>query len=153
MIQFVTITGPRAVADLPVAELGRRFEAYLGPFAVPGSHFYLGGATGVDTLALDWLAQHTGAALTVAVPCRLVDQPTDARQVVARWQSRDRLTEVVELRAATLGTDAYHARNRWMVDRSSLVVGFPRRNHPASGTWYTLNYAAERGTPHLVVPV
>lgn len=40
-----------------------------------------------------------------------------------------------------------------MVDRSEFVIGFPFGDNPVSGTWYTLNYAAEHGKPRLVVPL
>ncbi|MBB5157964.1 DNA-protecting protein DprA [Saccharopolyspora phatthalungensis] len=128
------------------------FRCYLAPFSSPNAHVYLGGAIGIDTEALVWLAEHTRVALTVAVPCVLADQPEDAVNAVRHWQERKRVKGIVELGAPSLGTVAYHARNRWMVDRSDFVIGFPRGDVP-SGTWYTINYAAEKGKPRLVVPI
>jgi hypothetical protein len=148
----VTITGPRSIADSE-ARLPALFDDYLRPFADPDAHFYLGGAIGIDTVALDWLAEHTEALLTVVVPCTVDDQPAAAGQTTRLWQQRGRLTEVVELGAERLGSAAYHARNRWMVDRSGLVIGFPRADQSSSGTWYTVDYAAEQGIPRLVVPI
>ncbi|TDN76200.1 hypothetical protein C8E95_5393 [Pseudonocardia autotrophica] len=66
---------------------------------------------------------------------------------------RARPAGVVELGARRPGTDAFHARNRWMVDRSDFVIGFPRGDDPQSGTRYTLGHAARLGLPHLVLPV
>jgi hypothetical protein len=129
------------------------FGNYLRPFADSDAHFYLGGAAGIDTVALGWLAEHTQASLTVVVPCTVADQPAAASDAIRRWKLKGRLAAVVELRADKLGTSAYHARNRWMVDRSGFVIGFPRGTEPTSGTWYTVNYAAEQGKPRLVVPV
>lgn len=40
-----------------------------------------------------------------------------------------------------------------MVDRSALVIGFPRTDSSSEGTWYTLEYAASKGTPRLIVPL
>ncbi|GEC08540.1 hypothetical protein SSP24_61950 [Streptomyces spinoverrucosus] len=60
---------------------------------------------------------------------------------------------LLELGAAELETPAYHAPNRWMVDRSSMTIGFPRGDDPSSGTWQTLNYTADQGKPRLIVPV
>ncbi len=40
-----------------------------------------------------------------------------------------------------------------MVDRGQLVIAFPRGEDQTSGTWYTVNYAAEQGKPRLIVPV
>ena len=149
--RHVTITGTRSIPG--ESELPGLFDGYLQPFADPDAHFYLGGAAGIDTAALDWLADRSQASLTVVVPCAVADQPAAAAASIRRWQDAGRLVEVVELGADRLGTAAYHARNRWMVDRSGFVIGFPRGAEPTSGTWYTVNYAAEQGKPRLVVPV
>lgn len=148
----VTITGTRTTAEVAV-DIEETFREYVSPFANAGVHFYLGGAAGIDTMGLQWLAEHTRVGLTVVVPRSVMDQPASATEVVAEWNECGRLAEVVELGAAELDTAAYHARNRWMVDRSDLVIGFPLGEHAASGTWYTLNYAAEHGKPRLVVPL
>ena len=153
MARSVTITGTRSVDKAAESRLGTVFTDYLRPFADPDAHFYLGGAAGIDTAALEWLAEHTQVALTVVVPCTVTDQPPVATDAIARWSQRARLVQVVELGASRLGRPAYHARNRWMVDRSGFVIGFPRGTDPASGTWYTVNYSAEQGKPRLVVPV
>lgn len=148
----VTITGTRATADVAV-DVEQALQEYVLPFAKAGVHFYLGGAAGIDTMGLRWLAEHTSVGLSVVVPRFVVDQPASATGAVAEWNECGRLAEVVELGAAELDTAAYHARNRWMVDRSEFVIGFPFGDDPASGTWYTLNYAAEHGKPRLVVPL
>ncbi len=153
MSHAVTITGSRHTGHRRPAEYGLLFDAYLRPFAGEGSHFYVGGAVGIDTLALDWLAEHTPAALTIVVPCTLADQPEQARQAVLSATRRALRVSLVELGAAKLGTEAYHARNRWMVDRSDLVIGFPRGDDRRSGTWYTIHYGAENGRPRLIVPI
>ncbi|MGW1682611.1 hypothetical protein [Saccharopolyspora sp. NPDC002376] len=149
----MTITGTRTTGEVSDAELGELFDAYLRPFATDEVRFYIGGAAGIDTATLEWLAVYTSARLTVTVPCTVPDQPASAAEAIGRWSQQGRLDEVVELRASERGTAAYHARNRWMVDRSEFVIGFPRGTDPASGTWYTLTYAADRGKPRLVVPL
>ncbi|MBW0116902.1 hypothetical protein I4J48_16790 [Pseudonocardia sp. KRD-169] len=150
----MAITGTRSIGDAPVDELAEAFEAYLRPFSDDGAHFYVGGASGVDTAALQWLAANSQAALTVVVPCRLVDQPAGSTEVIDRLREAGRLADVVEMGATLLGKAAYHARDRWMVDRAGLVIGFPRGAESAGGgTWYTLNYAAEQGKVRLVVPL
>lgn len=154
MERSVAITGTRSIGDAPVDELAEAFQAYLRPFADAGARFHVGGASGVDTAALQWLAKNSEAALTVVVPCRLVDQPIGSAEVIDRLRGEERLADVVELGATLLGKAAYHARNRWMVDHSGLVIGFPRGDESAGGgTWYTLNYAAEQGKARLVVPL
>ncbi len=149
----VTITGSRRTEHREPAEYGLLFDAYLRPFAAEGPHVYVGGALGIDTLALDWLAEHTAAALTVVVPCTLADQPEQAMQTVLSASGRTHRVSLVELGAPRLDVDAYHARNRWMVDRRDLVIGFPRGDSPGSGTWYTIHNGAERARPRLIVPI
>jgi hypothetical protein len=150
----VAITGTRSIGDAPVDELAEAFDAYLRPFSDPTAHFFVGGASGVDTAALQWLAKNSEAALTVVVPCRIVDQPAGSAEVIDRLRREERLGDVVEMGATLLGKAAYHARNRWMVDHSGLVIGFPRGDESVGGgTWYTLNYAAEQGKARLVVPL
>ena len=133
MERTVAITGTRSVGDAPDDELARSFEAYLRPFAEAPAHFYVGGASGVDTAALHWLAENTTAALTVVLPCRIVDQPAGSVALIDRLRAEGRLADVVELGATLLGKAAYHARNRWMVDRAALVIGFPRGAESAGG--------------------
>lgn len=150
MPRTVTITGARATGE---ADLPALFRAYLQPFADEDVRVYLGGAVGIDATALDWLATHTRCRLTVVVPCTVADQPAEAAGPIHHWREHERLDDLVELRAPTVGTEAYHARNRWMVDRSEFVIGFPHGTDPRSGTWYTLNYAAEHAKPRLIVPL
>lgn len=148
----VTITGTRSTGHRPLKEYRALFEEYVAPFARDGSRYYLGGATGIDSLALLWLAGETDTHLTVVVPARLADQPADARRAVAAVQENDRLGELVEL-GGPLTTPGYHARNRWMVDRSEMVIGFPRVGITTGGTHYTLEYAAKLDKPQMVLPI
>lgn len=158
MARNVTITGTRSIDAAQQSLLGRLFEEYLRPFADPDAHFYVGGAVGIDTAALDWLAQHTQANLTVVVPCTVADQPAVAADSITRWSLRNRLAEIVELGADALDTLAYHARNRWMVDHSGFVIAFLSGEflsgeQSTSGTWYTVGYASDQGKPRLLIPV
>lgn len=149
----VTITGTRSIGESDRERVDSLFEAYLQPFADAAARFHVGGAVGVDSAALTWLCERTTSELCVVVPCTVLDQPAEAVDAIDAGLRAGRVTDVVELRADALGTSAYHARNRWMVDRSELVIGFPRGTNQARGTWYTLNYAAEQGKPRLVVPL
>jgi hypothetical protein len=149
----VTITGARSTEHLSRTELTALFELYVLPFAEPDAHFYVGGALGIDTLALDWLAEATTSQVSVVVPRSVRDQPDAAVEAITTWQQVGRLAEVVELKTDELGTDGYFARNRWMVDRSEFVIGFPYSGDQVSGTGYTLGYAAEQGKALLIVPI
>ncbi|MFI8832558.1 hypothetical protein ACIGPN_16155 [Streptomyces afghaniensis] len=146
----VAITGTRNTGHRSLGDYAEVFHDYLGPFA-DSAHFYIGGARGIDSLSLLWLADETEADITVVVPGTVDQQPTDARDAIKHC--RERVTEIVELGARELTTAAYHARNRWLVDRTSMTIGFPHQDEPASGTWQTLNYAADMGKPRLIVPV
>ncbi|MET7870409.1 DNA-processing protein DprA [Streptomyces cyaneofuscatus] len=150
IMRTVAITGTRETSHKPFTEYVDLFEQYLGPFA-QAAHFYIGGAVGIDSLALLWLAGQTSASITIVAPGTMSQQPVEAREAVAR--TRDRITEIVELAAAELRSPAYHARNRWMVDRASMTIGFPHATEPSTGTWQTINYTAEQGKPRLIVPV
>jgi hypothetical protein len=152
MPKTVTITGTRSTDHRPMSEYRDVFGEYVAPFALPGVRFYLGGAKGIDTLALLWLASETNTLLTVVVPARLADQPAEARQTITTVRDNGRLDELVELGGETR-TDGYHARNRWMVDRSEMVIGFPHGASQTSGTIYTLGYAATQHKPRLIVPI
>nr|WP_073789156.1 hypothetical protein [Streptomyces sp. CB01580] len=146
----VTITGTRNTGHRPPVAYDQLFTDYLGPF-VHGGHFYLGGAMGIDSLSLLWLAERTDAGITVVAPGTVGQQPAEAQQAITR--TRDRIAEIVELGAADLRASAYHARNQWMVDHTSLTIGFPHATEPSSGTWQTIDYTAEQGKPRLIVPV
>ncbi|MFI8850517.1 hypothetical protein [Streptomyces sp. 891-h] len=149
-MRTVTITGSRTAGHHDPAYYTQLFAEYLAPFA-QDAHFYLGGDRGIDSLALTWLADETSAWLTVAVPGTLDQQPPEARKAVNRaW---DRIAEVAELGADPLDDAAYLARNRWMVDRSGMVIGFPVGTSTQSGTWQTLDYASQRGKARLIVPI
>ncbi|WP_461081940.1 LOG family protein [Streptomyces deserti] len=149
-MRTVAITGTRNTGHRSLDEYARLFADYLGPFA-SSAHFYIGGAKGIDSLSLLWLAGNTTADLTIVVPGTVDQQPAEARQAIAR--TRDRIKEIVELRASELKSPAYHARNRWMVDHAGLTVGFPHSTESSLGTWQTLSYTADQGKPRLIVPV
>ncbi|WP_039941802.1 hypothetical protein [Streptomyces himastatinicus] len=152
MTRAVTITGTRSTGHHGLKSYAELFAHYLAPFAGEETRFYIGGAKGIDSLSLLWLAGNTHAQITIVVPGTIHQQPPEAQQAITR--SRDRITDVVELHAAELGSPAYHARNRWMVDHSDMVIGFPLIGpQGTAGTWQTLNYGAEQGKPHLIVPV
>lgn len=147
----VTVTGTRSTGHKSPENYSSVFARYLGPFAGRDARFYIGGAQGIDSLALLWLAGQTEAGLVVVTPDTLDRQPTEAQEAVAR--TRERISAVVELKAGVLQAASYHARNRWMVDHSDMTIGFPLGDDASSGTWQTLRYTAQQGKPRLIVPV
>jgi hypothetical protein len=150
----VTISGTRATSHHPDNWFTALFARYVEPFIGSNAHVYVGGAPGIDTLALRWLTVRACAQITVVVPARLADQPREARDAVASALRDERVTNLVELRHPRFpAVEAYHARNRWMVDRSELLIAFPLADSGASGTGQTIEYAASKRLPRLVVPV
>ncbi|MEU4234845.1 hypothetical protein AB0F17_62120 [Nonomuraea sp. NPDC026600] len=128
------------------------FGTYLAPFAAEDTHFYIGGARGIDSMSLLWLAGSSTARITIVVPGTVEQQPAEARQAIA--QCSNRIAQIVELGATELKTPAYHTRNQWMVDHAAMVIGFPLEGgESTSGTWQTINYGASQGKPRLIVPV
>ena len=102
--------------------------------------YYLGGARGGDTDALEYLArtQPTSQRIVV-VPNRLIDQPREAIPIISRDATR-----VIELRNA--GPDRYQLRNQYMVDNSQHVAAF-YDNRGSGGTFNTIRYAERTGKP------
>jgi hypothetical protein len=154
MLRGITISGARSTSHLPNSAYVDLFDQYIEPFTSPSIRFYLGGATGIDTLALRWLVENSMPQITVAVPCTLDDQPPDAQAAVMEALKSSDGTELVELRRSPRpDTDVYHYRNRWMVDRSELLIAFPHGDHEGSGTQYTIEYARTLNKARLVVPI
>lgn len=147
---FITVSGTRTTTDGEGDRYRALFERWLAPFLVGDCLVHVGGAVGIDTLALRWLTTREHVAIRVVVPRSVADQPAPAREAIAAATLLPRVS-VVELAAPALGTAAYHDRNRWMVDRSEFVVGFPQGDDRRSGTWQTLDYAHSLQRPYLVV--
>lgn len=115
---------------------------------------YVGGAIGIDTLCLDWILSDTKAIVVVACPGRLEQQPERAQESIRAALQTPGRARLVELRLGDpLREPEYFARNRWMVDRADMVVGFPKDRDRKGGTWYTIDYGASKRLPHLIVPV
>ena len=150
----IAITGTRTPGIVD-EDLADRFDRYLAPFDGPASTWLLGGAAGIDTLALRWLTEHGEGDLVVAVPVARADQPSEAGAAIRQAGATGRLVQLLELRhPAGLGPEAFTVRNRWLVEHSEFVVGFPATaTQDGSGTWETVNHARSLERPVLVVPV
>jgi predicted Rossmann fold nucleotide-binding protein DprA/Smf involved in DNA uptake len=150
----ITITGSRATAHRRPAEYHAIFAEYLAPFAGDDTGFYIGGAIGIDTETLLWLADEASSAITVVVPSTAAGQHAIARHAITITRERGRLAGLVELHDDRHpSTEAYHSRNRWMVDHSEFVIAFPHGEDLTRGTWHTANYAAKQGKPRLIIPI
>lgn len=142
----VTITGPRRIDGLDPHDFNRYFGTYLGTFNHPWTEWYVGGASGLDTVGLRWLWQNAQGNVTIVVPNELRHQPADAQKEIRTALRRRSAFALEELRHPEFPRPpAFHARNHYMVDRSDLVVGFPHRSQPSNGTLATLKYADDHG--------
>jgi predicted Rossmann fold nucleotide-binding protein DprA/Smf involved in DNA uptake len=150
----ITITGSRATSHRRQAEYHAIFAKYLAPFARDHTSFYIGGAVGIDTETLLWLAETAESSITVVVPSTAACQPAIAQRAIISTRQRGRLAELVELKDDRHPSAAsYQYRNRWMVDRSEFVIAFPHGQDPTRGSWYTADYAAKQGKPRLIIPI
>lgn len=107
--------------------------------------FICGGALGFDTLAaqavLRQKQKNKSITLTLALPCR--DQ-------AKRWNSMQRLVYEDILASADevvclfdhYVTGCMHARDKFMVDSSDMVIAYYRGKN--GGTQYTFKYAEEQ---------
>lgn len=149
----IAVTGTRAVPDATPHTVQAALADHLGPFCAQDTTWLLGGAAGIDTLALAWLAdQSDRGRIVVAVPVTVAAQPAAAAAAIRAAEVAGRLDELVELNHPDgLGAAAYTARNRWLVDRADVVVGFPLTpTDDGSGTWETLRYARAARRPVVV---
>lgn len=149
-MDVITITGTRAIN--PDTNYVRVFDQFLLPFVDTDAEFYVGGALGIDTEALRWLVAYVSNRVTVVVPNLLESQPVRAQEAIhqALESNKNRLIELNN----PLNTASYYTRNRWMVDRADLVIGFPnRKSQNLGGTAYTLRYATDKGLPRLIIPI
>lgn len=156
MLSAIAISGTRSTDHRGEAEYFQVFADLIAPYAEAGEavRFYLGGAPGIDTLGLRWLASATRARLTVVVPGTVAEQPGPARDAVQRAVADGRVDIVVEMERQDFpATAAYHARNRYMVDNSEMLIAFPLGTGAAGGTLQTMEYAATKGLPRLIVPI
>lgn len=83
MPDSVTISGTRSTSHHADGWFTALFERFVRPFVGADVHVYVGGAPGIDTLVLRWLAELARVRITVVVPARLADQPVEARDAVA----------------------------------------------------------------------
>lgn len=156
MLTSIAISGTRSTGHRTDREYFQVFADLVGPYAQRGEavRFYLGGAPGIDTLGLRWLAKETRVALTIVVPATVAAQPEPARDAVRAAAADGRVDLVVELEHPDFpASAAYHVRNRYMVDNSELLIAFPLATGAGGGTLQTMDYAAMKGLPRLIVPV
>lgn len=136
--ETIAITGHRIYPD--------RAALYRGLDQLDASRYLFGGAKGVDSDALEYIAKtQPNSIRTVVVPNRLIDQPKSAQVAIAKYANN-----IVELRNS--GNNRYFIRNRYLVDHSNRTVAFyDFRNK--GGTFRTIQYARTKGKLGRVFPL
>jgi len=141
------VTGHRHLAA-PDEVRGRLARALEQAVARGFDCFYVGMAPGADQMAVELLL---GRVRVVAVvPCDDFDRlwPLELRAVYAGLMAR--VDEVVVYPGGSYAPWKPHARNRWMVDRSGLVIAV-YDGRKSGGTYRTVEYARRRGVPVWLV--
>ncbi len=125
-------------------------EAYAAGYR----HFICGMATGIDTYFGEAVAalrtDHPDITLEAAIPFPGQEArfPKAQRERYARL--RDACDTVTMLHEEKTSDCMMH-RNRYMVDRSSLLIAVYDGKH--GGTWNTVRYAEKQGRTVVVLPV
>ncbi len=136
--ESIAITGHRIYPD--------RGALYRGLDKLRANHYFLGGARGIDTDALDYISRTQPSSMrTVVVPNRVVDQPRAAQVSI-----KNHASNVIELR--NTGPDRYMLRNRYMVNHSDRTVAF-YDFRGRGGTFNTINYATGENKLETVFPM
>ena len=126
----IAITGNRDYAD-PAA-------LFRGLDRIGARQYFLGGARGIDTEALKYIAQtQKESIITVVVPNTIGEQPLDAQAAIKQFA-----TNIIEMK--NTGPDRFQLRNELMVDMADKTLGFyDFRGY--GGTHNTIEYARSQG--------
>ena len=109
------------------------------------TNFLCGMALGFDTVAAESvlsLKGDYGAKLTACLPCADQYGRFSESNKKKYFEILDRCDEVITLAPAYF-SGCMHARDRYMVENSDLIVSFLRKQ--SGGTFYTVNYARKLG--------
>ena len=104
--------------------------------------FMCGGARGFDTLAAEEVIRfresHDDVRLFLAIPCaNQTDRWNEKEKNL--WKANLEQADEVKILTETYYNGCMHARNRFMVDASSLCLCWMKRFE--GGTWFTVRYA------------
>ena len=114
--------------------------------------FYAGGAQGFDMLCeltvLKFRTQGYDVKLHIAAPFEGQDKKWSADNKII-YSHIIKLADEVTYASQEEATEAYFIRNRAMVDASSVLICFQRKN--SGGTEYTINYAQKQGLEIVMI--
>jgi len=136
-------TGHRTISPSDEPDVCFRLSAaLLQAYNIGYRTFMCGGARGFDTLAalevIRFRESHGDVRLFLAVPCAAQAIRWSAEER-ALWQSILEQADEVRILSEIYYNGCMHARNRFMVDHSSLCLCWMTRFE--GGTWFTVRYA------------
>ena len=109
------------------------------------TNFLCGMAIGFDIAAAESVLLYKddyGAKLTACLPCADQYKRFSERNKQKYFEVLERCDEVITL-APSYFDGCMHARDRYMVENSDILVSFLRKQ--SGGTFYTVNYAKKLG--------
>ena len=134
----IAITGHRDYPD--------RASLFRGLDQLRAKRYLFGGARGVDSDALEYIARTQPATTrTVVVPNRLIDQPKLTIPITNKYS-----TSVIEL--GNFGPGRFMTRNKYLVDNSDHVRAF-YDFRGKGGTFNTIEYSKLSGKPFSIQPM
>ena len=141
-------TGHRQVEDADRGRLRQRLSETVESLALDGIEiFYCGGAVGFDAIAAEVVLEkreRLGIKLCIVVPYSGQEDgytPDQRRQYERILAAADERVTV----STKSDRNAYHIRNRYMVDRAEVCVAYLAFEH--GGTAYTVKYAEKKSIP------
>lgn len=152
--QTCCFTGHRAIPTDKMQEIIGKTEAKVRERISEGYQcFVVGGAVGYDTLAAELLfrlrdVEHMGIRVTLAYPFDGYTAPWSEEQKATYTRLLPLYDERICV-AAAASRGAYLARDRYMVDVSSMCIAYCTRQ--TGGTAYTVRYATKKGVPVINV--
>lgn len=136
----IAIAGSRDVGSETARLL---FEQHLSPLLYQSRTWLLGGARGIDQLAIEWLLERNETCWLV-IPYTMASQP---KWMQPLFEQADRVVELQLPRRKS----ACAFRNRYMVDLCGIVIGF--RSGKGTGTLPILKYALRQQKEVHAIPI
>lgn len=150
---IASITGTRDVKTQDFNKFFQMCDIYAHPLFEDIDEVLIGGALGVDLLFTRWVHRtFPQVKVTWAVPDTIKVQPTLVTDYYDKNKSKIKIFEIKH--PAFPASEAYKARNKYLVDSSEMTIGFPKNcATKATGTWQTINYSLFREHPTYIIPL
>lgn len=141
-------TGHRYIDGTDRGRLKQRLSEIIESLALDGIEiFYCGGAVGFDAIAAETVIEkreRLGIKLCIVIPYSGQQEgytPDQRRQYERILADADEKVTI----STRSNRDAYHIRNRYMVDRAEVCVAYLTEER--GGTAYTVKYALKKDIP------